>query len=516
MPTRAKWYPLYEENEDFKLWFDNLARGSPNTAVENARVLFRYMKIKNLTLDELTNHMKDNVDMFEKRFMDFIGKLEHEGYSPGYIQNYVKTIKSWANWHRVKLIRKIKISNSNHTPTLDNEKVPTVQQVKDIRSNASLRGRICVGALAYAGLRPEVLGHQRYEDGLKLGDLPELDIEKLEFTQVPTQVVVRPELSKAGHAFRTFFPEPVCRDIITYLQRRKGLGEELDEISPLVAVSYSHRLKGQRVVQGRSTGHIVTAIVSRDIRRAMRPTYEYRPYVLRSFFSTRLLIAESDGALDSNMRSYWMGHQGNMSARYSSNKALLPDDLIENMRQSYNRCESYLLGGTVDEDSLRKKMLVDYARMLNSPEHVISQIQSIVDKSANADEAIREITRSGLSVVRQGESQREFRKGLDVGSGEFVVVNGIDNLQLYERKGWSLVEELSAESSKDNLDDELWMMPDGTKINASNKVYALIDDVRDIEMRGHSEVLDSIEDELHKTGVSTKHRKIRRFLLKKS
>jgi len=37
MPTNARWYHLYMENEDFKLWFDNLARGSPTTAVEYAQ-----------------------------------------------------------------------------------------------------------------------------------------------------------------------------------------------------------------------------------------------------------------------------------------------------------------------------------------------------------------------------------------------------------------------------------------------------------------------------------------------
>ncbi len=33
MPLNAKWYKLYQTNSDFKLWFDNLARGSPTTAL---------------------------------------------------------------------------------------------------------------------------------------------------------------------------------------------------------------------------------------------------------------------------------------------------------------------------------------------------------------------------------------------------------------------------------------------------------------------------------------------------
>ncbi|MFC1804115.1 hypothetical protein ACFL0D_09170 [Thermoproteota archaeon] len=65
LPTKAKWFYLYNENEDFKLWFDNLARGSPNTAVENARVLFRYLKIRRISLDELTNEIKTDQEMFD-------------------------------------------------------------------------------------------------------------------------------------------------------------------------------------------------------------------------------------------------------------------------------------------------------------------------------------------------------------------------------------------------------------------------------------------------------------------
>lgn len=132
--------------------------------------------------------------------------------------------------------------------------------------------------------------------------------------------------------------------------RARQIGEILDLNSPLVAVASSHVNKGGRVQAGRTSRHITRTIVSRDIRKAMRPRFSYRPYVLRGFFSTRLLIAQSERVLDRDYRIYWMGHTGNMSARYSSNKSLLPDDLIEAMRKSYEKCTPYLLGlGTNEE-----------------------------------------------------------------------------------------------------------------------------------------------------------------------
>jgi hypothetical protein len=368
MPANSKWYPLYKENEDFKLWFDNLARGSPSTAIEYAKTLNRYIHLKNKTLTQLTTTIKENQDLFEKQLMGFIGELEQKNYAPKYINNYAKILTSWAKWNRVNLVRKIKISNRNHTPTLVNEKVPTIKQVAEIKSNASSRGRISIGATAYSGLRPEVLGHPRYEDGLKLGDLPELDIETLEFNVTPPQVIVRRELSKAGHTYRTFLTPSTCRDIHVYLKRRRDLGEELKHESPLVAVASSHRKKGQHMVQGRTSGHIVSAVVSRDIRKAMRPTYNWRPYVLRSYFSTRLLLAVSEGTLDNNYRIYWMGHTGNMSATYSTNKARLPDDLVENMRAAYQRCVPYLFMGfqMIRSNRLNKCLTMRHLWMMRS------------------------------------------------------------------------------------------------------------------------------------------------------
>jgi integrase len=284
--------------------------------------------VNGLTLEDLTDQVKGDRDGLEKRLMGFVGQQERDGYAPGSIENYLKSVRSWANWHGVELVRKIKISNRTSTPTLDSEEVPTVQQVLDIRSAATPRGRICVGAVAYGGLRPESLGHQRIKDGIKLGDLPELDVEEMKFTKVPALMIVRPEVSKAGHKYRTFLPKETCRDILAYLEKRIEMNEQLAGDSPLVAVELSNKNKGWRMAQNPENLHIVTAVVSRDIRSAMRPTYSYRPYVLRSFFSTRLLMAVSDGVLDNNYRIYWMGHAGQMSAKYSSNKAMLPDDLI--------------------------------------------------------------------------------------------------------------------------------------------------------------------------------------------
>jgi len=431
MPTRAKWYPLYEEDEDFRLWFDNLSRGSPTTAIERARVLYRFLRLKGWTLDELTNRIKGDRDGFEKLLISFVGQQEKTGYAPGTIENYLKSVKSWANWHGVNFVRQIKISNRNSTPTLDEEKVPTVRQVQDIRSSAAPRGRICVGAVAYGGMRPQVLGHQNLKDGLKLGDLPELDIDSLEFETFPTLVVVRPELSKAGHKYRTFFPKETCRDIVAFLEKRLSYGEVLTEKSALASVNPNLRRGQWGYESDPENRHIRTTIVSRDIRSAMRPTYGYRPYVLRSYFSTRLLMAVSDGVLENQFRTYWMGHAGTMAARYSSNKSMLPEDLVENMRESYRRSRRYLLGDTVNEDELRRKQMLDTARMLGFGEEKLAKLTEILERTRTVDEAVEEF--------------QKLREQPKPSNGGYDVVSGEDEMLRRLEEGWTLERELNGD-----------------------------------------------------------------------
>jgi integrase len=501
IPTRARWYPLYEEDEEFQLWFDNLARGSPTTAIERARVLYRFLGLNSIELGELTDLIKSDVTKFERKLMAFVGKQEDKGYAPGTIENYLKSVRSWANWHGVELVRKIKISNRTRTPTLDDEEVPTPQQVLDIRGSASIRGRICVGGLSYAGFRPEVLGHQYYHDGLKLGDLSELDIESLSFKIMPTIVEVRPELSKAGHKYRTFFPKETCRDIIAYLEKRLKSGEELTSQSPLVVVSSSQRSKGWRGLHGKNSGHIVSAVVTRDIRSAMRPTYPFRPYILRSFFSTRLLMAVSDGVLNNNYRIYWMGHKGEMSARYSTNKSQLPNDLIENMREAYKRSRRYLLGDPMDMEDLRKRSFMDVIKAFSGPSGSENEIEKVFERSDTVDEAIEEISSMGMRIIRTSQPMFRNDLGIPPDSGRFIVVNGNNKLAEYLKKGLIFIRELTREPSREGVEDEIWVDEAGKVYVGDKKIVINVRPNGVVEFRGPSIEIDQIMIELERLGV---------------
>jgi len=90
------------------------------------------------------------------------------------------------------------------------------------------------------------------------------------------------------------------------------------------------------------------------MREALRPRFDWRPYVFRSYFDTQLLIAEARGKIAHDFRVFFMGHKGTIEAKYTTNKAILPDGLTDEMREAFKRSEQFL-DLEVGEDPLLKK-----------------------------------------------------------------------------------------------------------------------------------------------------------------
>jgi len=62
----------------------------------------------------------------------------------------------------------------------------------------------------------------------------------------------------------------------------------------------------------------------------------------RSYFATALDIAESKGEISHPWRQFFMGHKGDIEATYSTKKKL-SEDMKEEMRQAYTKCEKHFV-----------------------------------------------------------------------------------------------------------------------------------------------------------------------------
>src|SRR5207245_11381377 len=85
-----------------------------------------------------------------------------------------------------------------------------------------------------------------------------------------------------------------------------------------------------------------TARIEYEVRKAMRPRFKWRPYVLRAFFDTQLLIAESRGKIAHDFRVFFMGHKGSIEAKYTTNKSILPKVLTDEMREAFRKSQEFL------------------------------------------------------------------------------------------------------------------------------------------------------------------------------
>jgi len=70
----------------------------------------------------------------------------------------VKSVKSWLAYNRVDLKGGIKVRGMSTKPTLDDERIPTREELRRIFLSADDKGRVACVLLAHSGLRPGVLG----------------------------------------------------------------------------------------------------------------------------------------------------------------------------------------------------------------------------------------------------------------------------------------------------------------------------------------------------------------------
>jgi len=353
---------LLTSDPDVRRWFENMARGSRATADINLRRLAAFCKTTETTPATLA---KLEERALHELFLDFVSAEEKRAVAGSYIVRTLKAARSWLLHNGVKVSRPVKVRGAKGTPSLDNERVPTQEELKKILLSGTPRIRTACALVGFSGLRPEVLGNYLGNDGLVLGDFPELKVGKdsVEFETTPTLVRVRPALSKNSSGYLTFLSTEGCDYLRQYLEERLRAGERLGPETDLIHPDRA----GKRFIR--------TINIGDAIRTAIRGAgFPWRPYVLRHYFDTQLLTAESKGKVPHDFRVYWMGHVGSIDARYTTNKRQIPKAFLDEMRAAYKRCEPFLstvpLAGQGGRDIGTLKLLLE---ILGVPEGKVSE-----------------------------------------------------------------------------------------------------------------------------------------------
>ena len=176
---------------------------------------------------------------------------------------------------------------------------------------------------------------------MRIKDVEDLEIyeNKARCTKVPVKIIIRPEISKARHRYFTFCTASGMNHVLAHINDRLACGESINENSPIIAPDRRYNTyRGSN----KNKPFLPTKRVSFCIRRVFRPRFQWRPYVLRAYFDTQMLIAESRGKVAGDFRAFFMGHRGNIESRYTTNKGILSEILVKEMRQSFKRSQEFL------------------------------------------------------------------------------------------------------------------------------------------------------------------------------
>ncbi len=341
-------------NPDVKRWYDNTARSSVNTAETRLRKLGIFCDVHSMTPMELAELGTKDIRAVSDLLQDHITRMEEEGKAPQYIKATMTSVKSWLRHFDIEVKRKMKIANQDSTPTLENERVPDGVEISEILNRSDLCTGAAISLIAKSGLRPEVLGNYDATDGLTMKDLPDIVIQQgaARCIQIPARIFVRKTLSKARHQYFTLLTSSGTKKLLAYLNDRLARGEPLGADSPVIAPDYVYRTYRGR---NREKKFLPTARLLRKIRETMRPRFAWRPYVFRAYFDTQLLIAESRGKIAHDFRVFFMGHKGGIEGKYTTNKGILPETLVNEMRDAFKRSEEFLDLELKEEDPLLKQ-----------------------------------------------------------------------------------------------------------------------------------------------------------------
>ena len=382
---------------------------------ESARInyqkhLSEYLIYRKLTIKNLVASFKKDENKEIKHVQSFANQMLKRLVG-GTVANYVSAIKSRMQYDSIPFTRNIKIPNRTYHPTVENEVIPTKDQILSFIMNGKHATQVIIALIAFTGFRFKVIAD------LRIKDLPEMSIDennKVVFEKIPTRVKVRKELSKNGKAYQTFLIETGCMIIKNSLELRMTKGEKLDNDSLLVPTECKNTTVRQRA----------KAIARRLTTVFEKVEYGSRPYSLKNFFATALL----NSGLEQNLQTFYMGHTGPVQNVYSVQRQQ-PTEQIEKMRTVFKeKIQPNLIPQEGNADATVKREFKKFAKEAFGLD---------VSDDANTDETIAEIAEI-------------YKAGKDDVSRREITPNPVkqkriteDEIDQYLDEGWEITHTLS-------------------------------------------------------------------------
>jgi hypothetical protein len=381
-------------------WFESNKLRSKLSAENDLRKLALLTYRIGTTPDGVATLARKSPDELARRLVRYATEQKRNGRLDTYLLKTFSGLKAWLRFRRVTFDLYPKLRGIQGL-SIRNETVPTQDQLGRILGALTVRGRAVALLMAHSGLRPGAIA-QGGTSGLRLSDVQDLSLDgaEPEFSKRPFLLRVPAALSKTAREYVTFGSDEEARAILTYLASRRAAGERLEPTSPLIGVA-PHQSGNWTRGSGRNDGFVTTETLTYELRTGMRKVQpsgtRWRPYVLRSYCSTRMVSAENAGKVTRDVREAILGHDLGVSGRYNLSKKLHPEQ-IEEMRAAYKRCEPFLSTVPTSGDSDRVRTTL--TMLLRYSGYSEGELSKLDIESKTTDELL------ALAEARRAERER--------------------------------------------------------------------------------------------------------------
>ena len=388
------------KDSDTKEWIETI--GSESARINYQKHLAEYLLYRKLTITTLIKNFKKDENKEIKNLQAFVNQMLKK-LAPGTVANYVSAIKNRMQYDGIPFTRNIKIPHRTSHPTVENEVVPTKDQIINFLRKAKHATQVIISLIAFLGFRFKVIAD------LRVKDFPEMRITNGEviFEKIPTRIKVRKELSKNGKEYQTFLIDTGCMIVKNSLELRMKKGEQLNSESLLVPTECINTTVRQRA-----------KAVSRRLNTVFaKVKYDSRPYSLKNFFATALL----NSGLEQNWQTFFMGHTGPIQNTYSVRRQQ-PAEQIEEMRKTFKeKIEPHLVPQESNVDASVRKEFKKFAQAFGVE----------VSEDADSDETIQEIAK----IYHAAKSDLEKRTETVKIKQKRITEKELDD---YLEKGWEI------------------------------------------------------------------------------
>jgi hypothetical protein len=140
--------------------------------------------------------------------------------------------------------------------------------------------------------------------------------------------------------------EEAQAEIVRYLSERTKRGEklrpELALFAPRPKAPHAQERKaedGVAFIAEKGLGNELRRV----LRRAQPDGVRWRPYVLRSFASSQLMLAGNAGLITRDTREFLLGHSADIERRYNLGKGRVRSDIEDEIAEMYVRAADKFL-----------------------------------------------------------------------------------------------------------------------------------------------------------------------------